>query len=119
MINMVGLQCCGVKEISGLSDYESAAYAMQDFWNTTYGRKVPNLIGNNLVPAPMVNFRYCIFTQARHTYDYGIDFAKFITNNKLGTIAETDFNTNPNSGNDVKVWIWTIDHNALGRWKKK
>ena len=110
------LRCCGVKEITGLSYTESATKAIRQFGDLTYYRQVKQYLGSGhseTVPAPMENFRYVMFTQANATggtATYGDRFAAFIQKHKLGALIETPYNMNPNSGNNVKVWLWTVDH---------
>jgi hypothetical protein len=76
-------------------------------------------------------FRFAIFTEAIHpvhhgegrkgwAYQYGQMFAKFIQDNKLGSLVTTEnHELNPNSGSLVKVWVWGIDHDALKAWYAK
>jgi hypothetical protein len=76
-------------------------------------------------------FRFAIFSEAIHpvyhgegrkgwAYQYGRMFAKFIQDNKLGSLVTTEnHELNPNSGSLVKVWVWGIDHDALKAWYKK
>jgi len=47
---------------------------------------------------------------------YGDMLRDYIINNKLGTITETPETHNPNSGNDIKAYVWAVDHMALYKW---
>lgn len=68
-------------------------------------------------------FRFAIFTEATHVDKpeerYGHKFARLIEKKKLGTLVVTDRQLNPNSGHNVQVWVWGIDHEALRAWYKK
>ena len=105
------IACCGMREINLLSMHASAAIAMKAFAEQTFNRQ-------------HTNFRYAVFSEAnygdtRGLYAYGREFAKFIKANKLGTVAATGWHVNPNSGNKLKAWIWTVDWDALKVWAKK
>jgi len=113
------MQCCGMRELSSLSAHNgNSEKALLSFGESTYFFRREKVIakdGFNLerrvVDDPQVKFRYAIFTQAgRDQAGYGFKFAAFIRENRLGDVLETPFYNNPNSGNDVKVWIWAINH---------
>jgi len=118
-LNMGNLTCCGVKEISELSTFETPMEVFKAFAGLTYLRRGPVYVETDneykLVkdaPQPFERFRYVIFSQAVKRATYGTAFAKFIEKYKLGTLQSTEFNINPNSGNYLKIWTWTVDHDA-------
>jgi hypothetical protein len=49
----------------------------------------------------------------------GHAFAKFLKDNKLGTVVSTKPQINLNTGNTIKAWLWTVDREALVAWHKK
>lgn len=68
--------------------------------------------------APYPRFRYLFFTQAVRpgtgmSVRYGERFANYIKEHDLGFVTQTGENVNPNSGNNLTVWIWTVDHLKL------
>ena len=76
-------------------------------------------------PEQYGKFRFLTFSAHRHSVPeppdgghYGEKFAAFIRECKLGTLAETGWQVNPNSGNEIKIWVWGIDHAALQVWYK-
>lgn len=115
-IGLTHLGCCGVKEITGLSTENSAPGAMRSLAKLTWGATVTGGRPGERIPSPYERFRYLIFTQALDANRYGINFAAFIRKYELGEVIETDFNVNPNSGNPVKVWVWTVNHEACRQW---
>lgn len=115
-MQLTHLGCCGVKEVTGLSQEKSAPQAMRNLAKQTWSATCMGERLGERIPAPYERFRYLIFTQALTDAVYGINFAAFIRKNRLGEVIETDFNRNPNSGNLVKVWVWTVDHEACKRW---
>ena len=56
-----------------------------------------------------------------HYVDYGTEFADFITENKLGTLIKTDILNNKAYHKDHynRVWIWTVDVDAVKAWWAK
>src|SRR5947207_1098090 len=114
--------CCGLREIAGLSHYEddgkmkTCESHMADMWLSVYQpvKEYPN---------GKCNWRFAIFTEARYpdhptaSYTtYGQRFAEFIRKNELGDLVETTGeHQNPNSGNFLRVWVWTVDDEATRR----
>lgn len=43
---------------------------------------------------------------------YDFEMISRIRANALGEVWEADWRRNPNSSNELKVWIWAIDHKA-------
>lgn len=99
--------CCGVREYSGLNgrNKEILEYVIDYRF----------AIGHRLGQYMPENFRYLIFTDNRE-FENGDSLRNFITERNLGTVIETASNHNPNSGNMVKVYIWTLDDKALMTW---
>lgn len=54
--------------------------------------------------------------QRNYTNNGGETLAKFITDNNLGKVWETERRTNPNSSHEIVVWVWAPDHAALWKW---
>jgi len=100
------LNCCGIREISGLCGYSTGAAAFKAYLRQT-------------LRCGLTHFRYVIFSQANRDEDagsreeYGENFAAYLRDHKLGDVIETGEYVNPNSGNLLKVWIWTVDHDAV------
>ena len=152
------MDCCGVKELSGLSSYPEPELAMRALGTQLYPDPDKNqaLIAAvrarakkdgkssyafgymGVQPMPVEahavydsidqysRFRFAIFTEAHNptqTEDlgpkYGQRFAAMIRKKGLGDLIETGRHINPNSGNKLKVWVWTIDHAALVGWLKE
>ena len=43
----------------------------------------------------------------------GQDLADYIRQNNLGAIIESEERVNPNTGNIIKVWVWSPPHQSL------
>lgn len=49
----------------------------------------------------------------------GLLLSEYIQQNGLGTISETEWVKNPNSGRDIRVWVWTPNYTKLTSWARK
>lgn len=101
-----GISCCGVGEIDGLGDCEDAAHAMS------------SLLRDNGVPRQP----FVIFTQATsraNVTSYGNRFRAYILKHKLGTVLASAGKVNPNSGNHVKVFLWTVHKGNMQKYFTK
>lgn len=105
--------CCGVREIAALFSSRSAEGAMRDFIS-----EIKTERGYGGYPIQKDKFRYAVFTGTVHSRAVP-RFAAFIEANNLGEVICTGFNVNPNSNNRLKVYVWTVDHDAVQAWGKK
>ena len=104
--------CCGIREIGNLQDTASPEAAMKDFMNEIAPH--PSYCTGRIESRD--KFRYAIFSATQRSR-YGTNFASYITEHKLGELIETGYNKNPNSRRMLKIWVWTLDHVALKKWK--
>lgn len=49
----------------------------------------------------------------------GLKLAKYIRDNRLGTVQISRAKVNPNSGNTIQVFTWKVNDRALQRWTGK
>jgi hypothetical protein len=94
--------CCGFKEIDGLNDNtakESLNQVCEDFFN-----------GEDAA--------FLFFTGVSKKR-YGQNFKRLITKLKLGKIIETEAKRNPNSGNKIKAWIWSVNKPKFKQYAKQ
>ena len=101
--------CCGVKEIANLREYHTTKEAMQDFCR------------HNLRWGKLATCRHVFFTQATgdNNEKYGNRFAAFILKHNLGSVVRTKGDVNPNSGNYLIMWVWTVNWKATKNWWKE
>ena len=104
MANLQALDgCCGVVELSGVSD-DAPEYILEECNCEISSRNV-------------------VFTDiAKHKRlkDSGWKFAAFVLKNGLGAITgPSPAGVNPNTKNKVHVWIWTPNVKALQKWLDK
>lgn len=95
--------CCAVDEINGID--EKPKDVLISICDEKYG-------GGDSKQA------FIIFTDNVTEYSHGENLAKYIKKNKLGSLQVTRARKNPNSGNLVKVWIWTPNERKLKMWYK-
>lgn len=106
--------CCGVREIGTLGAHRGPGEALWAFASEVGYNGIPGIanrgFGND-------RFRFVIFSQAQSVpgkdLKYGDKFAAYIANHDLGEVISTGIHVNPNSGNHLKVFVWTIDHEAV------
>lgn len=114
------LNCCGIREIAMIQTYRKAEDALKQFLENTALREA-SYPGEPELHRRQDRFRYAIFSQASRRVvnsGYGFNFAELIEKENLGSLSSTDFHRNPNSRNMVKVWIWTIDWDAVNAYRK-
>ena len=112
-----GVSCCGVREINGVSEHRTGPAVLRQFAAYIYGAS------DYMRPyAGSARFRFAFFTQAyrpsgiRPTTGYGERLAACIRHLNVGNVIETEEAINPNSGNNLKMWVWQVDHDALKAW---
>lgn len=95
---LYSLECCGIREIDGLSDYldnpEEAFYSL--------------VSKNTSADTHLFGCGALLFTQAGKVNNYGKNFAKFIKDNDLGVVTEVPGFRNPNTGNVIYAFIWAV-----------
>lgn len=109
--------CCGMQELDGISDHPSSPkQALLEACEDLIGYNEELAVGD-------LDFRLVVFTQAtspRSRKDvskgYGYRMAAFIEANDLGTLVRGRAGVNPNSGNLLTGWLWTVNTINLVRW---
>ena len=97
------LNCCGINEIADI--YENH----------------PDIITNQIAKDYVEKGNQSAFYIFSDIGDkkIGNSLAKYIKKNKLGLITKSPSRINPNSGNSLKVWIWTLNkQNLRNYWNK-
>jgi hypothetical protein len=118
-IEINDLECCGVKEIDGLSKFDDdPEAAMSAFCLARTGYNHYHQDTSSISSSLQLNFAHILFTQAGNV-TYGQQFARFIRANRLGSVVRSRIQVNPNSKNPLAAYIWTVDRLALKRWWAK
>lgn len=121
--------CCGIQEITQLSQHENAEEAMENFCRSVFGntRKVSY---RGLQAKKSTMFSFYMFTAAVYSESqqkkhddqyyrpYGAEFAAFIKTHKLGSVstqrARTNYAFHPD--HKVQAWIWRPNIKTLEAW---
>lgn len=99
------LDCCGINEIRSISDNRNnPEQTVIDVCKETYTEEK---IG-----------AFLLFTDINKR-EAGNNLAKYILKNDLGSIIKTPLAINPNSGNKLQAYIWTINKRNLKKFAKK
>lgn len=102
--------CCGLREINGLSGYDNAKDAMMDLCEMLDS-------GDNGEDLPP-NFAFILFTGIVRD-DSGQKFAEYIRRHGLGNVRAGTETKNPNSGNIINAWVWSVNGSKLEQWYLK
>lgn len=90
--------CCGMYELEGVCRYKPS-YLIEQLKSAFKSRNFKPLI---------------VFTDNEENNIFneissGDKFAEFLVKNKYGTVIETGYAFNPNSGNNVKGYLWMVN----------
>ena len=89
--------CCGINELDGVS----------------YGSPKESLLAAN----PSVPFMFFSVTSSNKKKAEAL--VSTIKKDKLSTVRKTRQRRNPNSGNDLIMYMWTINRDKLSAWRNK
>ena len=138
MAEVSHMECCGIRELDKLSDMErtrkGALAAMREIksyltdkghyakyydWDT--GQTERGDWHDEVFHCPA----FFIYSQAGTPTDitgrggYGDYFTSFILEEGLGTVQITEPALNENSGNLIRVYLWTVNQDAFKAWTGK
>lgn len=121
--------CCGLREISNLQgskdDREAMISILSGYADRRYYRRVGSGgLGFGLMEKPPKRLGQLIFTQAdkagqQARTGYGKSFAKFIRENDLGVVTESEArapNQNYPRGHFITTFVWTPNCANLWKW---
>jgi len=99
MTEIKSTECCGIKEINGLHRKTKRLMLSVCYSFFECDDDAAYLFFSDIVPNRG-----------------GLMLAQFIKAHKLGTVHYTGQHENPNSGNQLGMWIWTVDRGGLRDW---
>jgi hypothetical protein len=129
--------CCGIQEITQLSNYSSAEEAMLAFCKELFkvDENSPSCRFGRSVGVKGTIYTHYLFTAAvygkktRDSYEadmrcyqpYGAEFAQYIKDFNLGTVvgSEAEINHAFHPDHSVQAWIWTANSTNLQAWYKQ
>jgi hypothetical protein len=119
------MMCCGLRELHGLEweAREGPAYAMKEFIHAACPKRQEFKWRDGKYIKQYLSrlyFSHVVFSEAKDGAGaYGEQFAAYIKKNKLGDVVASQRRVNPNSGNQVKLWVWTLNKQELVKWAAK
>lgn len=115
-MHLTGMDCCGIRELAAIGAgptdkrlflkelhtrmYKAHGGGPYDGITGSFGRR----------------FAHILFSEAGTSVTYGRRLKEAIEAYKLGTVVESPQVVNPNSGNLLRAYLWTIDHEAFSKW---
>ena len=93
------LCCCGINELADIYDDGTAEESVL---------RVDNDVANILLFSDI----------NRNNYRYGRKLAALIEKEKLGVVVALPVTYNPNSGNRVKAWLWSVRKRKVQQFQK-
>ncbi len=124
--------CCAWQEISNLSQHPTPEDAMKSFCELNFGAAESRVKYHTMQSLQNHLYSFYLFSTAVNTpgtekessylpkfgTDYGSKFAKFIQENKLGTVVESPMMVNAafHADHSNVVWIWAPDEAAIQKW---
>lgn len=102
--------CCGLDEIDLLGLHKTPEKAMA--------------LLKHAHPTPSAMFLFTGVTKRRvvdhtgtyRTDDYGRAFARFVKAAGLGHVVGGKATINPETGNTIRAWVWTVNRPAYRAW---
>ena len=123
-IELEGCECCAIREVSGISNYEKSTpknalvHIAERFFSVRhYGinqRKEYKATGAFILFSEVVRYN-----NRRKRHNFAEDVKEYIEAHKLGSVNVSDELKNPNSKNIVKPYMWGVDKKALLKFYKK
>lgn len=110
MINE-NMGCCGMRELDGLRD--NGERTVKQFCDELF-----DCYNDESLSISDINFIHVVFSDTKRS-SKGSSLASYIKRKGLGSVVATSYKKNPNSGNSLKAWLWTINRYALVEWYKQ
>lgn len=93
MAYLAETECCGIRELDGVEEQSAERSAL----DAAYYWFEHDKDGAH------------IFFSVTNRKLHGKNLAAYIIKNKLGTVIKTSPTKNPNSGNMLTMWVWTVN----------
>lgn len=95
--------CCGIREL-----YRISAMTPE---NIVYS------VGYYIQEGETIDGAHFVFSDnTGEDNEYGGRLKRYIEEQGLGTVVQTPFAFNPNSNNQLRAYLWTLDREALATW---
>ena len=94
------LSCCAIKEICSLNRTPKSTL-----------RDVKYEVAQHYLSQA-----FFLFTDIKRSKK-GEALARYITDNNLGKVTQTEYAKNPNSPNQVRIWVWKVKKSEFNKIK--
>lgn len=101
-LSVMRMFCCGWREIGDLTYYQG-----------DFNAALKSLRDKGVITYRGLHCGALLFTGAGQRSSYANKFAKDITTNKLGEVTKLPVFKNPNTGRQIKTYMWALDKDAL------
>jgi hypothetical protein len=110
--------CCGLAEIHKLCDDKTPKDSMENV--------APEIVDRDEIEGGLEyqqfknsnGYEFVVFTD-HLKMTKGEAFRKYIKDQKLGSVHASRAKLNPNTGNLVKIYLWSVNRRKLFQWCKK
>lgn len=93
--------------------------AICELYGLSYAHQNPEPFIKSIADLLSLNLVQIILFSDNEEYTNGKAIAKYIRDNKLGTLKETTPEKSLNTGSIINTWMWYIDKKALAKWNQK
>lgn len=97
-------RCCGIREIDGIQDYSENEEGAKELLIDA----IPRLTGE-------LDGAFAFFS-CNDESEMGAELMSFIEENDLGSVQQTRTVLNINSGNNLTMYIWTLNLDNMRNW---
>lgn len=100
MVKIRSTECCGLGIIDRLGSCRDFGAVIRKI-KQTHPRRAHYVFSEAVSPYGLVNRKY------------GEEFMAYILKNKLGTVVKSTTRRNPNSGNNLTIYTWTVSPRGI------
>ncbi len=102
-VSLHSTECCGIREADGIQGARSVEEMMLGICQSYYEESEDSAF---------------IFFSCTTKYQKGEMLQRFIKKNNLGEVVKMGPSNNPNSGNNLKMFMWQVDQRELKKYYK-
>lgn len=113
-MNIRNTSCCALWEIEELRSYQGDSEQAIIHLCRLAGEKA-----GSTDPQPVVPHCAFILFSGNATGSYDTALKQYIEDHQLGSVTVSPVKENPNTSNNVTIYVWAMDRPALSRWLTK
>lgn len=97
MSDVLGLACCGIKELEGIIEDDDPVDSIKSYVTSGWSGA------------------FVVYSDISDDFRIGENLTDYIRTQELGTV-QSQTSHNPNSGNELRMYVWKIDRTKLAEW---